>query len=64
MRLTRQKLTLSKDLYKWEETEKPEVETEKVNYKIEKIKDMRIIKVKACKNQTVDVEESEDKEEE
>ena len=46
------------------ETEKPEVETEKVNYKIEKIKDMRIIKVKACKNQTVDVEESEDKEEE
>lgn len=46
------------------ETEKPEVETEKVTYKIEKIKDMRIIKVKACKNQTVDVEESEDKEEE
>ena len=46
------------------ETEKPEVETEKVNYKIEKIKDMRIIKVKACKNQTVDIEESEDKEEE
>ena len=43
------------------ETEKPEVETEKVTYKIEKIKDMRIIKVKACKNQTVDVEESEDK---
>lgn len=46
------------------ETEKPEVETEKVTYKIEKIKDMRIIKVKACKNQTVDIEESEDKEEE
>lgn len=46
------------------ETEKPEVETEKVNYKIEKIKDMRIIKVKACKNQTVDIEESEDEEEE
>ena len=46
------------------ETEKPEVETEKATYKIEKIKDMRIIKVKACKNQTVDVEESEDKEEE
>ena len=46
------------------ETEKPEIETEKVTYKIEKIKDMRIIKVKACKNQTVDVEESEDKEEE
>ena len=46
------------------ETEKPEVETEKVTYKIEKIKDMRIIKVKACKNQTVDIEESEDEEEE
>ena len=46
------------------ETEKPEVETEKVTYKIEKIKDMRIIKVKACKNQTVDIEESEDEQEE
>ena len=46
------------------ETEKPEVETEKATYKIEKIKDMRIIKVKACKNQTVDIEESEDEEEE
>ncbi len=30
--------------------EKPIVETEKVTYKIEKIKDKQIIKVKACKN--------------
>ena len=30
--------------------EKPVVETEKVTYKIEKVKDRQIIKVKACKN--------------
>ena len=30
--------------------EKPIVETEKVTYKIEKVKDRQIIKVKACKN--------------
>ena len=30
--------------------EKPIVETEKVTYKIEKVKDRKIIKVKACKN--------------
>ncbi len=30
--------------------EKPVVETEKITYKIEKVKDRKIIKVKACKN--------------
>lgn len=30
--------------------EKPVIETEKVTYKIEKVKDRKIIKVKACKN--------------
>ena len=30
--------------------EKPIVETEKVTYKIEKVKDRKILKVKACKN--------------
>ena len=30
--------------------EKPIVETEKVTYKIEKVKDRQIVKVKACKN--------------
>ena len=30
--------------------EKPIIETEKVTYKIEKVKDRKIIKVKACKN--------------
>ena len=30
--------------------EKPVVETEKITYKIEKVQDRKIIKVKACKN--------------
>lgn len=33
-----------------EEKEKPIIETDKVTYKIEKYKDKRILKVKACKN--------------
>ena len=32
-----------------DEKEKPIVETENVLYKIEKVKDKRIIKIKACK---------------
>ncbi|MFR0823029.1 MAG: hemolysin family protein [Clostridia bacterium] len=37
--------------------EKPEIETEKVNYKIETYEDRRILWVKACKNKTVPTEE-------
>lgn len=36
------------------EKEKPVIETEKVTYKIEKYKDKRILKVKACKNNVED----------
>lgn len=35
------------------EKEKPTIETEEVTYKVEKIKDKRILKIKACKNQEV-----------
>lgn len=35
------------------EDEKPTIETDEVTYKVEKVKDMRILKVKACKNQEV-----------
>ena len=37
------------------EKEKPLVETEKVTYKIEKYKNRKILKVKACKNQEIKV---------
>ena len=43
-----------------DEKEKPVIETEKVTYKVEKIKDMRIVKIKACKNETVEESESEE----
>ena len=42
-----------------DEKEKPVIETEKVVYKVEKIKDKRIIKIKACKVNKV--EEPEEK---
>lgn len=41
-----------------EDKEKPIIETEKVTYKIEKSEDKRIIKIKACKNNTEEIEES------
>lgn len=42
------------------ENEKPVVETKYVTYKIEKVKDLMITKIKACKNEVVEDEESED----
>ena len=39
-----------------EDDEKPVIETEKVTYKIEEYEDKRILKVKACKNQTLKTE--------
>ena len=44
------------------DNEKPVIETEKITYKIEEYEDKRIIKVKACKNQQLDVEQKEDTE--
>ncbi len=41
-----------------EDKEKPIIETEKVTYKIEKSEDKRIIKIKACKNNIEEIEES------
>ena len=49
-----------------EDDEMPEIETEKVTYKIEDYEDKRILWVKACKNNKVEVEkeqESDDEEE-
>ena len=45
-----------------DEKEKLVVETEDVTYKIEKVKDKRIIKIKACKIQKVEEEKVEDEE--
>ena len=45
-----------------EDEEKPIVETEKVTYKIEEYEDKRILKVKACKNNTIDKEAEEETE--
>ena len=42
-----------------EDKEKPIIETEKVTYKIEKYKDKRILKVKACKNNIEEKQEQE-----
>ena len=42
-----------------DENEKPVIETEKVIYKIEKVKDKRITKIKACKVQPVEINEEE-----
>ena len=49
-----------------EDDEMPEIETEKVTYKIEEYEDKRILWVKACKNNIVEEqkEEDEDKTEE
>lgn len=41
-----------------DDKENPVIETEKVTYKIEKSEDKRIIKIKACKNNTEEIEES------
>ena len=41
-----------------EDKEKPIIETGKVTYKIEKSEDKRIIKIKACKNNIEEIEES------
>ncbi len=48
-----------------EDNEKPEIETEKVTYKVEKYEEKRILWVKACKNQIVEkeIEDEEDEEE-
>ena len=43
-----------------EDDEKPVIETEKVTYKIEDYEDKRIIKVKACKNNNINIEETEE----
>ena len=45
-----------------DENEKTVIETEKVIYKIEKVKDKRITKIKACKVQPVEINEEEEKE--
>ena len=42
------------------EKERPLIETEKVTYKIEKYKDKRILKVKACKNNEEELKEEEE----
>ena len=44
--------------------ENPIIETEKVTYKIEEYEDKRIIKVKACKNNEEEIEETEEDKEE
>lgn len=44
-----------------EDEEKPVVETKQVTYKIEEYEDKRILKVKVCKNNTVE-ETKEEKE--
>lgn len=43
------------------EKEKPEIETKKAIYKVEKVEDRRIIKIKACKIEEVNDEEETDK---
>ena len=45
------------------ETEKPVVETKCVTYKVEKVKDLMITKIKACKNEVVEDDDSKDNEE-
>ena len=47
-----------------EDDEMPEIETDKVTYKIEDYEDKRILWVKACKNNTVQVEEEKSEDEE
>ena len=43
-----------------DEKEKPTIETEDVIYKVQKIEDKRIIMIKACKIQKVEIEEDDD----
>ena len=45
-----------------DEKEKLVIETEDVTYKIEKVKDKRIIKIKACKIEKIETEELEEEE--
>ena len=47
-----------------EDDEMPEIETDKVTYKIEDYEDKRILWVKACKNNKVEIEETEKTEDE
>lgn len=47
-----------------EDNEMPEIETDKVTYKIEDYEDKRILWVKACKNNKVEIEEPEQNEDE
>ncbi len=48
-----------------DENEKPIVETQDVTYKVEKVKDKRIVKIKACKNDAVkDENQNEDEKDE
>ena len=42
------------------EQEKPIIETKSVTYKIEKVKDKRVVRIKACKNENLEIDESED----
>ena len=46
-----------------EDEEKPVIETEKVTYKIEEYEDKRILKVKVCKNNSVNEENKNENEE-
>ena len=39
--------------------EKPIIETEKVTYRIQKYEDKRILKIKACKNNIIEIEKNE-----
>ena len=45
-----------------EDNEMPEIETDKVTYKIEEYEDKRILWVKACKNNIVEIEDKNEKE--
>lgn len=46
------------------EREKPIIETKEVTYKVEKVKDKRIVKIKACKNEVLKDETGNNEEEE
>lgn len=47
-----------------EDEEKPIIETPKITYKIEKSEDKRILKVKACKNNNINIENNQTEKEE
>lgn len=47
-----------------EDEEKPIIETPKITYKIEKSEDKRILKVKACKNNNINIENNQTQKEE